>query len=271
MDLVTDKIKIGQIFLEKRKISEKMKRNIKLTIEYDGTDYFGWQKQPGKRSIQEEIEKVLGIFTQEEVTLYGSGRTDAGVHALGQTANFYTASDVDLGKLQFSANQLLPKDIVIVDAEEMPEAFHARKSAKQKTYRYVVLNRQLPSAFWGRYSYRYFRPLDVEKMRTAAKDIVGEHNFRVFSKEGSSVKTFVRKVEEVKIEKEGDLIYFYFTADGFLYNMVRMLTGTLLDIGVGKKPVTAIKEALLTQNKKLVGKNAPPQGLTLLKVSYYKD
>lgn len=243
-------------------------RNIKLTIEYDGGNYKGWQRQPEGNSIEEEIEKILSMMMNTEIDILGSGRTDSGVHAKGQVANFYTESNIKTDKIKYALNRMLPSDIYIIDAEEVDLKFNARKSAHEKTYRYVVYNCDQPSVFYERYSFYVSKKLNIEKMIEASKLLIGEKDFKVYSKLGSSTKTSIRNLKNIEIKREGNFIYFYYTANGFLYNMVRMITGTLIEVGMGKKSIEHIKLALETGDKKYVGKNAPSRGLTLMEVKY---
>jgi len=252
-------------------------RNIKLTIEYDGTNYAGWQVQARvqktehrvqKKTIQETIEKTLRKILQKRIKIIGSGRTDAGVHAQAQVANFKTASKITLEKLKRALNGNLPEDIKIIKIEEVTLDFHSRFYAKSKLYRYTILNRTHPSAFLRNTTYFYPHPLDSKLMQEEARPLLGRHNFSAFQACGSSVKDSVRTIKKVQIKKEGDLIYVDIEADGFLYNMVRNIVGTLIEIGRGKLPEGSAKKILLARNRKFAGPTLPAKGLCLLEVKY---
>jgi len=243
-------------------------RNIKLTISYDGTNYCGWQRQKNGKSVQEEIERVLNILTKERITIYGSGRTDAGVHALGQVANFISNTTIPIDKVPTAMNSILPEDIIIVRAEEVDLDFHARYNAKGKKYRYVVYNREIKNPFYRNYSYHVPYPLDLELMREGAKYFLGEHDFRAFMASGSSVKNTVRNIYSIEIKREGDFILFDFSGNGFLYNMVRIMTGTLVDVGRGFLEACKLPEIILSKERVNTGHTAPPQGLYLMEVFY---
>lgn len=244
------------------------RRNIRLTIEYDGTVYHGWQRQKKiYRTIQQEIEEVLKEILQEKVALIGAGRTDQGVHAVGQVGNFRTGSDIQLSKLQLGLNSLLPADIVITHVEESGPDFHSIRSAKSKLYRYSILNRTYSSAIYGRYLWTCFQPINFAMMKKEAKHLLGRHDFRSFQATQKKEKTSVRTIQEIKIVKKGDYIYLDIRADGFLYNMVRIIVGTLVDIATGRK-IGNIKDILGAKNRKKAGRTAPAGGLCLMSVSY---
>lgn len=247
-----------------------MRRNIKATIQYDGTDYCGFQSQvrQGSPTIQETLEKVLTDFFGESITIYGSGRTDSGVHALGQVINFYTTSTIPLERIPTSVNRCLPPDIAFVQVEEAAENFHARKSALGKYYQYRVYNGKVAPAIGSRYFYHYPYHLNEELVRQGCKLLEGKHNFKSFSSKGTSVKSFVRMLYYVNLERDGDWWVFHFYGTGFLRNMVRIMVGTLLDIGSGRRSLDSIPEALAVQERTLAGKTAPPQGLFLKMVFY---
>lgn len=251
-------------------------RNIQLTIEYDGTDYSGWQIQnkaisgpshPTKKTIQETIEKSLKIILREDVRLISSGRTDAGVHALAQVANFKTCSSLAAHKIMVSLNGILPNDIVIKKSKEVPLNFHSRFDAKSKIYRYTILNRRYPSVFTDRYSWLLSYKLDFELMRKEARCLLGEHNFESFRSSGGKKGSSVRTIYSLTITRRNHLIVFSIRADGFLYNMVRNIVGTLVDVGRGK--IDSIERVLNVHDRKSAGMRAPAKGLSLVKV-YYK-
>ncbi|GIU82882.1 MAG: tRNA pseudouridine(38-40) synthase TruA [Acidobacteria bacterium] len=248
--------------------------NFKLLIQYDGTDFYGWQIQKNKRTVQGELQRVLSLLEGKKVHVYGSGRTDAGVHAEGQVANVKLTKPFTPEKLRKAINANLEKDLRILDVEEVPENFHARFSAKSKTYVYRIINAPVISPFWVRYALHETRPLDISKMSEALKVFVGKHDWSAFSSSESTAKSKMRKIIEAKLETYYDkramseIIEIHITGDGFLRYMVRSIVGTLLEVGRNEKEIAQIKEALLTGNKKLAGQTAPPHGLTLLKVSY---
>jgi len=245
-------------------------RNIKLTIEYDGTDYCGWQAQNGTRarSIQRVIEQALTKVFQKKISLIGSGRTDSGVHASNQTANFKTDSHLPLTRIRSALNSYLPQDIVIKKAEQVDEDFHARFGAKSKVYRYSVLNAPVPSPFNRRYSLFAPYPLDIEKMKKAAAYLQGRHNVRSFHRARGKQKNFVRTIKKLKITRKNELIFFEIEAEGFLYHMVRIIVGTLLEVGRGRFGPGYLKEILKGKNRKLAGPTVPSRGLCLMRVKY---
>jgi tRNA pseudouridine38-40 synthase len=243
-------------------------RNIKLIIEYDGKSFNGWQKQPTKLNIQGEIERAIGEITGEEIKLIGSGRTDAGVNALGQTANFKTNSSIPIEKIPLALNSKLKKSIVIVSAEEVDDSFHSRYNVKSKTYRYTINNSQNGSAIYRDMEYHFPIKLDVKKMKEAAKLFEGEHDFKGFKASGTSSKSSVRTIYKADVKQDGDRIYIELTGNGFLYNMVRIISGTLLDVGLGKIDVNDIPEIIDSKDRKRAGKTLPAHGLCLVKVEY---
>lgn len=257
-------------------------RNLKLTIEYDGTNYCGWQIQAGTQSnkrqthtIQEVIEKALQRILQEKVRLIGSGRTDAGVHALAQVANFKTRSSVSTRKLQQALNSLLPQDLVIKKIEEVALGFHSRFKARAKVYRYTILNRPYRSALFKDKVYFYPFPLNAALMRREARCLLGRHDFRSFCASGSNAKSTIRTIKEISIKKmgcssENNFFVIEIEADGFLYNMVRNIVGTLLEIGRGKLPGGSLKKIMCAKDRRSAGPTAPACGLCLLEVKYKK-
>jgi tRNA pseudouridine38-40 synthase len=246
-------------------------RNIKLEIEYDGTGYCGWQAQTRnkhKKSIQQTLEKTLRKILQEKIRLIASGRTDAGVHALAQVANFKTKSNIALDKLQRAVNGLLADDITINKIEEVGPDFHSRFAAKSKIYRYTILNRAYPSALLRNTAYHYPYPLDIKLMQKEAGVLLGRHNFTSFQASAKIERSAVRTIKSVKIIKDKDKIYVDIEADGFLYNMVRNIAGTLLEIGRGKLARGSLEKILLARDRRLAGPTAPARGLCLIKVQY---
>jgi tRNA pseudouridine38-40 synthase len=243
-------------------------RNIKLTIEYDGKDFNGWQKQPNKLNIQGTIEKAIESITGEEVVLNASGRTDAGVHALGQVANFKTNSNIPIEKMAIAINSRLKKSIVIKDAEEVDERFHSRLNCKRKTYRYVINNSKQGTAIYRNLEYHVSNNIDIDKMSKAVKYFEGEHDFKAFKASGTSSKSSVRTIYEAKVYKEGDRIFIELTGNGFLYNMVRIISGTLLEVGLGKIQPEEITGIIETGKRENAGKTLPAHGLYLVEVNY---
>jgi tRNA pseudouridine38-40 synthase len=244
--------------------------NLKLEIEYDGTNYCGWQAQRSRRfkSIQEVIEKALQKILREKVKLIASGRTDAGVHALGQVANFKTSSGITHEKLLRALNALLPDDISILSVKEGAPDFHSRFQCKSKVYRYTLLNRKAPSALERNTLFFYPYPLNVELIQREAKALLGKHNFKSFQASGSKERDPVRTIKKLRILRERERIIFEIEADGFLYNMVRNIVGTLIEIGRGRFPAGSLKRILLAQDRRLAGPTAAAKGLSLLKVKY---
>ena len=243
-------------------------RNIKLTLEYDGTNYLGWQKQKVGITIQGTLEEVIKVLTKEEVEVTGSSRTDAGVHAKGFVANFKTNSKIPSEKFREAINHKLPEDIVILKSEEVEEEFHARYNAMGKTYSYSILNRDVPSAIDRNYLYHVKRRLDVESMKEACQYFIGTHDFSAFKTSGSSVKTTVRTIKELYIEDNDDIIKIYVTGDGFLYNMVRIIVGTLIMVGSNKIKPLEIKNIIASKEREKAGICVPASGLVLEKVYY---
>lgn len=244
-------------------------RNIKLTIEYDGKDFNGWQKQPNKLNIQGTIEKAIEEITGEKIELSASGRTDSGVHALGQVANFKTNSTIPIEKFPIAINSKIKKSIVIKSAEEVEERFHSRLCCKKKTYRYIINNTKEGTAIYRNLETHIPIKLDVNKMKEAISYFEGEHDFKAFKASGTSSKSSVRTIYKAElIEKENNRMWIELTGNGFLYNMVRIIVGTLVDVGLGKIEPEGIKTIIESKDRAKAGKTLPPQGLYLLKVEY---
>ena len=244
-------------------------RNIKLTIEYDGKDFNGWQKQPDKLNIQGTIEKAIEAVTGEKVELNASGRTDAGVHAIGQVANFKTNSKIPTEKIPIALNTKLKKTIRIIKAEEVEERFHSRLSCKRKTYRYVINNSEFSSALYRNFECHIPQKLDIEKMEKASKYFEGEHDFKAFKASGMSSKSSRRTIYNASVYKREDgRICIQLTGNGFLYNMVRIIAGTLIEVGLGKIKPEEITKIIEEGKRENAGKTMPPYGLFLVKVEY---
>ena len=246
-------------------------RNIKLVIEYDGKEFNGWQKQPNKLNIQGEIERAIKQITGEEVDLTASGRTDAGVHALGQVANFKTNSNIPIEKIPIALNSNLKKSIVIKSAEEVEERFHSRLNCKRKTYRYIINNSKYGTAIYRNLETHIPMKLDIQKMQEAVKYFEGEHDFKAFKASGTSSKSSVRTIYKAEVIDAGnERIYIELTGNGFLYNMVRIISGTLVEVGLGKIKPNEIKMIIESKKRENAGKTLPPQGLYLVNVEYEK-
>mgnify|MGYP005847279467 CR=1 FL=1 len=257
-------------------------RNIKLTIEYDGTNYHGWQSQNNAFTIQAAIQAAIGRLTGEDCKLIGSGRTDTGVHALGQVANFKTDSKIPAERFSYALNSLLPPDIVIKKSEEAGMDFHSRYSARGKKYKYIIYNSPHPSALLRNRACHVARPLDCYSMSKAALCFAGTHDFLAFSASGRNVKNSVRTIARTSLNKrercncvsgsgEGGsaCIYeFEIEGDGFLYNMVRIIAGTLIEVGLGRISAGSVPGIIVGRDRKMAGKTAPACGLYLVEVYY---
>lgn len=228
----------------------------------------GWQKQPNKLNIQGEIERAIEIITGEEVDLTASGRTDAGVHAIAQIANFKTNSNLPIEKFAIAINSKLKKSIRIQKAEEVEERFHSRYNCKQKTYRYIINNGEQGSAIYRNLEYYVPVKLNVEEMKKAIKYFEGEHDFKGFKASGTSSKSSVRTIYKTNIIEDGERIKIELTGNGFLYNMVRIISGTLVDVGLGKIKPEEIPSIIESKDRKKAGKTLPPYALYLVKVEY---
>ncbi|MFN2500748.1 MAG: tRNA pseudouridine(38-40) synthase TruA [Pyrinomonadaceae bacterium] len=249
--------------------------NYKLLIQYDGTDFHGWQVQENDRTIQGELERVISMIADTEAAVVGSGRTDAGVHAEGQVANVHLHEKFTPEKLKHAINGNLWRDIRIMKAEKAPDEFHARFSAKRKTYVYRVINAPVISPFWRRFAHHEAKPLDVARMNDTARKFLGEHDWTAFASAKSDGESRVRTVLDFTVESgwdaraQGALIEFRISATGFLRYMVRSIVGTMLEVGRGEKDSDTIQTAIVTGNRDLAGKTAPAQGLTLFRVEYH--
>ena len=257
-------------------------KHLLLTITYDGTGFHGWQRQPGQRTVQGELERVLSILCRDEITIAGASRTDAGVHAYGQRAGFSGEFGIPVEKIAFAANRLMDKDVRILEAVEVSEEFHPRFDAKGKTYLYKIRNSQEPDVMLRNFHYHVEKPLDLVAMQEAATYLVGEQDFRSFlAAGGKEPETTVRRIigAECYLEDEGDSaepgfpqnIVFEVIGSGFLYNMVRIITGTLVEIGLGKRAPVEMKSIIESRDRRRAGHTAPPQGLYLKEVYYDKS
>lgn len=231
-------------------------------------NFGGWQKQPNKLNIQGEIEQVIQRITGEVIELNASGRTDAGVHALGQVANFKTNSNIPIEKIPIAINTYLKKSIRIKNAEEVEENFHSRFNCKEKTYRYIINNSEHGTAIYRTLEYGFAEKLDISAMQKAAKYFEGEHDFKGFKASGTSSKSSIRTIYKAEVIKKDNRIYIELTGNGFLYNMVRIISGTLLEVGLGKIKPEEIPEIIESKDRKRAGKTLPPHGLYLVEVKY---
>jgi len=243
-------------------------RNIKLELSYDGTEFHGWQRQPDRRTVQQVLEEALGQLTGAVPPTNASGRTDAGVHALGQIVHFYTASRHAPEVFVKALNATLPPDVRVKGAWEMPQAFHATLDAKAKLYRYVIDNGPIADPFQRRYSHHIYQRLDAELMHRAAQALRGRHDFHSFETHWPNRTSSVRTITHIAVTRQNDFIRVEVEADGFLYNMVRAITGTLLLVGNGRWPESRVAEALNAEDRREAGPTAPPQGLFLVRVRY---
>lgn len=244
-----------------------MKR-IKLTVAYDGTNYCGWQVQNNGVTIEEKLNKAIADLTGEEIAVIGASRTDSGVHALGNVAVFDTDTRIPAEKIALALNQRLPEDIRVQKSEKVSQDWHPRYADSIKTYRYQILNRKIPNPLRRFDTYFIYSDLDIEAMRKAAAYIVGEHDFASFCSAGSQVLTTIRTVYSLDIDVEDDLITIQITGNGFLYNMVRIIAGTLLQVGKGIYPPKHIADIITARDRSMAGPTAPARGLTLVGIEY---
>ena len=244
-------------------------RNIKLTLSYDGTDFSGWQTQPGFRTVQETLENAIAKLTGEaRIRVNASGRTDAGVHAVSQVVNFYSTTALPCETLVRAINAHLPNDVVIREAVDVPESFDANHDAARKLYRYVIHDGDVPNPFMRRYACQSRHKLDAAAMRRAAEPLKGRHDFSSFETDGSPRMSSVRTVLHLAVNRVGDWIWIDVEADGFLYNMVRAIVGTLMYVGRGYWPESQVAAILQSGDRTLAGPTAPAQGLFLMRVVY---
>jgi len=242
---------------------------ILLTVAYDGTNYAGWQRQENAISVQQSLEKALANLLGQPTKLSAASRTDAGVHALGQKAVFMAEyMPIPLDRFPLALNKFTSDDIIVREAKLVSDEFNPRFDAMFKTYRYQIYNARLPNPLESRYSAFVPRPLDIEKMKQAAKKIIGTHDFAAFCATGSSAKTTIRTIFGCDIKKDGDMIQMLVSGNAFLYNMVRIIAGTLIYVGMGKIEAEAIPNIIASKERSLTGKTMPPEGLTLMDIFY---
>lgn len=249
-----------------------------MTVSYDGTKYYGFQTQPGGNTIQDRIEESIRQLTGEAVSICASGRTDAGVHARAQVFNFYTSSPIPVERWTMALNSRLPPDIRIMEARMADPDFHARKSAKKKTYRYTINCSRIPDVFQRHYQFHHPTPLDVEAMRHALRALIGEHDFTSFCSASSTQLSHIRTIYEGRIDSSADdgraaggLLHLYVTGSGFLQHMVRIIAGTLMEVGEGKREPGDMPGILAAKDRKMAGPTAMPHGLMLWEVFYHND
>lgn len=253
-------------------------KNVLLKIAYDGTDFSGWQRQPNRRTVQGEVERVLSILCRQEITVNGTSRTDAGVHALDQRCTFCGEFGIPVERIPLAANHLFlsgshrpgsVSDLCILEAKEVPRGFHARFQSRGKRYIYKIRNAAQPDMFLRHTCYQVQRPLDWEAMHRAGQFIVGEHDFRCFMAAGSQVgEDTVRTVYDLSVSRKGDWITLSISGNGFLYNMVRIIVGTLTEVGLHQRDENSLKQIIESKKRAMAGHTAPPQGLYLAKVFY---
>lgn len=246
-----------------------MKENYKFIISYDGSRYYGWASQPGvELTIQGKLENVLSLMVGQSVDVIGAGRTDAGVHAKAMCANAHFDTDMSVEEIHQYMNRYLPDDICVMSVKKASDRFHARYNAIGKTYRYTCFVSDVKPVFDRKYVYTPPERPDIERMKKAAQYLIGEHDFASFCTGASKKKSTVRKVDQIEIVQRGPYIYLTFHGEGFLRNMVRILTGTLLEVGFGKREPENMLTLLEAKDRKLAGYTAPPQGLCLIEVDY---
>ena len=243
-------------------------RNIKIILEYDGSSYYGWQRQPRHPTVQELVEDGLNRLFKERIEVSVAGRTDTGVHAKGQVVNFLTCSSVSVRAIKPALNSYLPPDIQVKKAQEVSLNFHAQKSALSRLYRYIIYNHPFPNPFYRNFSWHIPFSLEIENMREASRYLIGRHDFSSFLTQGSPVCSPVREIEKVVFFIKGHLVVIYIRADAFLYRMVRNIIGTLAEVGRGKISPKEVKDILDARDRTAAGPTAPPQGLYLVRVRY---
>ena len=271
-----DKLTEGLVLLSKHRPSaadhpEEGLRRFRLIVEYDGTDYCGWQRQINGPSVQQTLEETLSRLTGETIAVTGSSRTDAGVHAVGLCAHFDSATRIPPEKIAFALNTMLPADVRVRESGAAPEGFHARYSACGKVYRYRFFNSRHDCAIGRQYAAHVPLHLDGDLMHEEAQALCGTHDFEAFAASGSVVKSTVRTIYRVQVRRIGDEVELLVLGDGFLYNMVRIIAGTLMEVGTHKREPGAIAKAIETHDRLALGQTAPAKGLTLMRVLYGGD
>lgn len=244
-------------------------RNIRLLLQYEGTRYQGWQRQKSTdNTIQGKLETLLSRMCGENIELHGSGRTDAGVHALGQVANFHTECSMSVEDMLCYINNYLPEDIAVVELTEAAPRFHSRLNAVGKHYEYRIINSGIPDVFRRRYALEVHESLNIAAMERAAEFLLGEHDFKSFTSSKKGKKTTIRRIDEIKIKTEGDVLCFSFKGNGFLHHMIRIMMGTLLEVGMGKRSPDSIDEVIEARNRESAGMLVPAKGLILVEVYF---
>jgi len=244
-------------------------KNIRMIVSYDGTDYYGFQSQPGGNTVQDKLEEAIrGLTYENDLRITGSGRTDAGVHAVGQVFNFYTESRIPIERWTLALNARLPNDIRVQRADNVPEEFHSRRSAKRKTYRYTIDTNQFADVFQRKYSLHHYAPLNVAAMKEGLAHLVGEHDFTSFASILSTQPSHVRTIYEAWIDESPGKLELFVTGNGFLYNMVRIIAGTVIRVGEGLMKATDIPGILAAKDRQYAGPKAMAHGLTLWHVEY---
>lgn len=244
-------------------------KNILLTVAYDGTNYFGWQKQDNVKTIQGELEKALSNLFKQDINIRGASRTDTGVHALSQLALLKHKTTIPVEKLPFAINSFLNnKEIVVTNAIYVDENFHPQNSVYKKTYQYKIYNAPFINPLIKNYTEFVHKPLNIEKMKQATQYFLGEHDFKSFCASGTIAKTTIRTIYDLTINKQDDIITIEITGNGFLYNMVRIISGTLLEVGLGNIKAEDIPNIIENKDRKMAGKTLPPHGLYLVEVMY---
>ena len=246
-------------------------RRIKLTVAYDGTNYHGWQFQPGSPTIEGELNKHLSELFREDITVIGASRTDSGVHALCNIAVFDTSGRIPAEKIAYALNQRLPEEIRIRKSEEVAIDFHPRKQATRKTYEYKILNEEFANPVERLYAHFTYVPLDEKKMQEAAGYLIGEHDFQSFCAAGSTAETTVRSIYDISVKKTGNIISIKVTGNGFLYNMVRIIAGTLMEVGKGRFSPEKVKEILEAKDRTKAGPTVPAKGLMLYEYQFESE
>ena len=263
---------IGPVLNVPSAVPQQSMRTLRLTLAYDGTDYAGWQVQPDQLTVQEVVERAIEKITGVPARILASGRTDAGVHALGQVASFRTDSRLTTDVLRRALNGELPPDVAVLEVAEVSEAFHPIRNAARKRYRYTIHDGPVRDVFGRRYAWHYRRHLDADSMHRAAGELLGSHDFAAFQTAGAPRQSTVRTIFDISVRRgrgvKSDLITLEVEGDGFLYNMVRTIVGTLVEVGRGVQPEKWVSEVLASADRRQAGLTAPPQGLFLLWVTY---